>query len=170
MEGPVPTQIVFLISLCFPCVFPVQPQIFPVPIYIICYYYIHKIDLADQSRFWKKKRKISLQISQYPFTLESGNLQLEQTKFPGFSQGFGKISKFPGFSLTVIFWGPFSLFALCCGYPELPYLPPLTTGYLVLGSASVEWAPFSLRTFRENSMTAHCRPRHTPRHKGEETD
>ena len=29
----VPTQIVFSNSLCFSCVFPVQPQIFPVPIY-----------------------------------------------------------------------------------------------------------------------------------------
>ena len=25
-----------------PCVFPVRPQIFPVPIYVICDYYIHK--------------------------------------------------------------------------------------------------------------------------------
>ena len=37
-----------------PCVFPVQQQIFPVQIYIICDYYIHKTDLADLSSFWKK--------------------------------------------------------------------------------------------------------------------
>ena len=47
----VPTQIVFSNSLCFPCVFPVQSQIFPVPIYIICDYYIDETDLADLSNF-----------------------------------------------------------------------------------------------------------------------
>ena len=31
---------------------------------------------------------------------------------------FGKISNFPVFSLTGIFWGPFSLFSLCSGYPD----------------------------------------------------
>ena len=41
-------------SLCFPCVFPVQWQIFPVPIYIICDYYIVETDLADLSNFWGK--------------------------------------------------------------------------------------------------------------------
>ena len=30
-----------------PCVFPVPRQIFPVTIYVICDYYIHKTDLAD---------------------------------------------------------------------------------------------------------------------------
>ena len=30
-------------------VFPVEQQIFPVPIYVICDYYIHKTDLADLS-------------------------------------------------------------------------------------------------------------------------
>ena len=37
-----------------PCVFPVQPRIFPVPIYIICEYYKHRTDLADLSSFWEK--------------------------------------------------------------------------------------------------------------------
>ena len=37
-----------------PCVFPVRPQIFPVPIYIMCEYYIHRTDLADLFSFWKK--------------------------------------------------------------------------------------------------------------------
>ena len=46
----VPTQIVFEI----PCVFPVQLQIFPVPIYIICDYYIHKTELVDLSSFLEK--------------------------------------------------------------------------------------------------------------------
>ena len=50
----VPTQIVFSNSLCFPCVFPVQSKIFPVPIYIICDYYIDETDLADLSNFWGK--------------------------------------------------------------------------------------------------------------------
>ena len=37
-----------------PCVFPVfsvRLQIFPVAIYVICDYYIHKTDLADLSSF-----------------------------------------------------------------------------------------------------------------------
>ena len=103
----VPTQIVFSNSLCFPCVFPVQSQIFPVPIYIICDYYIDETDLAD---LLGQKWKFSRQILQYPLLLESGNLQLEQTKFPVFSLCFGKISKFPVFSLTGIFWGRFPSF------------------------------------------------------------
>ena len=60
-----------MFSLCFP----VQSQIFPVPV------------------------KFSRQILQYPLPLESGNLQFEQTKFPVFSMCFGKISKFLVFSL-----------------------------------------------------------------------
>ena len=35
------------------CVFPVQLQIFPVPIYIICDHYIYKTDMADLSCFKK---------------------------------------------------------------------------------------------------------------------
>ena len=38
-----PRKLYFQIS----CVFPVQPQIFPVPIFIICDYNIHKTMLAD---------------------------------------------------------------------------------------------------------------------------
>ena len=47
-----------------------------------------------------KKWEFSQQISQYRLPLESGNLQLEQTKCPVFALCFGKISKFPVFSLT----------------------------------------------------------------------
>ena len=43
----VPTQIVFSNSPCFPCFFPVQQHISPVPIHIIFDYFIHKTDLAD---------------------------------------------------------------------------------------------------------------------------
>ena len=94
-----------------PCVFPVRPQIFPVPIYMICDYYIHKTDLADLSSLifffffggGGGGGEFSRQISKYLLPLESGNLQLEQTKFPVFSQCFGKMSKFPVFSLTRIF-------------------------------------------------------------------
>ena len=72
-EYPLKLQIQIL------CVFPVQPHIFAVPLYVICDYYIHKTDLIDSSSFkqiWKK--------SKYLLPLESGNLQLEQTKFPVF--------------------------------------------------------------------------------------
>ena len=71
----VPTQIVFSNSLCFSCLFPVQPQIFPVPIYMICNYNIHKTDVSSLKK-------------NYLLPLESGNLQLEQTKFPVFWQNF----------------------------------------------------------------------------------
>ena len=46
----VPTQIAFSNSLCFPCVFPIWPHIFPVPIYVICDYYIHKTALSSSSK------------------------------------------------------------------------------------------------------------------------
>ena len=91
-----------------PCVFPVRRHIFPVPIYVIWDYYIHKTDLADLSlssfNFWGR---FSWQISKYLTPLESGNLQLEQTKFPVFYLCFGQISKFPVFSLTGILFAIF---------------------------------------------------------------
>ena len=37
-----------------PCVFPVQSQMFPVPICIICDYYINETDLADLFNSWRK--------------------------------------------------------------------------------------------------------------------
>lgn len=37
-----------------------------------------------------------------------------------------------------------------------------TTGFVVSGLNSVEWASFFPSTFLANSITAHCRPRHTP--------
>ena len=55
--GPGPVQAAgYPLKLYFqiPCVFPVQSQIFPVPIYIICDYYIDETDLADLSSSWKK--------------------------------------------------------------------------------------------------------------------
>ena len=64
---------------------------------MICDYYIHRTDLADLSSF-RKKREIS-----FKFRIREFTGQLEQTKFPVFS----KISKFPGFSLTGIYFGHF---------------------------------------------------------------
>ena len=93
----VPTQISFSNALCFPCFFPVKPQIFHVSIYVICGYYIHKTDLADLSRLKKK-------LSKYILILESGNLQLEQTKFLLFSpigNYFGHFPCFPCFPCAV---------------------------------------------------------------------
>ena len=49
-----PLKLYFLIPCVFPVFFPVRLQIFCVPIYIICEYYIHRTDLADLSSFWKK--------------------------------------------------------------------------------------------------------------------
>ena len=110
----VPTQIVFSNSLCFPCVFPVRLQIFPVPIYKICEYYIHRTDLADQ-----KKWIFLQQLLQYPLLLESEHLQLELTEFPVFFLCLNKIpcvliffSKFPVFSLCFDFFPKFPVFSL----------------------------------------------------------
>ena len=78
-----------------PCVFPVysvRRQFFPVPIYVICYYFIHKTDLADLSVF---KKKILWQILKYLLPIESRNLQLEQTKFLVFWQNFQIPCVFP---------------------------------------------------------------------------
>ena len=115
--------------LQIPCVFPVRLQIFPVPIYIICECYIHRTDLADLSSFWKKIDFFLRQLSQYPLLLESEHLQLELIKFPVFSLCLDKIpcvlTNFPNslFTLTGIFFGPFSLFSLCRGYPVRLYNP-----------------------------------------------
>ena len=84
---------------------------------MICYYFIHKTDWADLSVL-----KNSRQILIYLLPLESGNLQLEQTKFPVFSPWFGKISKFPVFSLTRNYFLTF--------FPVFPVFP-------------VQWVPLS---------------------------
>ena len=96
-----------------PCVFPVfslSDCKFPLcqSIYVICDYYIHQTDLVDISslkRIWEFSRK----ISKYLLPLESGNLQLEQTKFPVFWQHFQIPCVFPDRD----FFLPFSLFSLC---------------------------------------------------------
>ena len=58
----------------------------------------------------------NIAISQYPVSLESGNLLLEETQFPVFSLCFGQISKFPAFSLTVYFLGHFNCFLVTTYY------------------------------------------------------
>ena len=117
-KGRVPTQIVFSNSLCFSCVFPVQLQIFPVPVYIICDYYIHKTELAHLPSFWKKKEIFAANIA-ISFTFRTRELQLEQTKFAVFSLCFGKISKLSVFSLKGIFFGPFPCFPCAVGRSTL---------------------------------------------------
>ena len=61
--------------------------------------------------------KFSLQILKYTLPLESGNLQLEQTKFPVFWQNFQIPYVFPDRELC---W-PFSLFSLSSGYPVISF-------------------------------------------------
>ena len=92
-----------------PCVFLVRPQIFPVRIYLICDYYIHRTDLTDLSSFWGEKWIFLRQLLQYPLLLES-ELHDQLTKFPVFRQNslcFDKISEFPVFSLIGNFFGNF---------------------------------------------------------------
>ena len=62
-------------SNCMFSVFPVQPQIFPVPIYVTCDYYINKTDLADLSSF-KRKGNFRGKYGNIFYLLESGDLQL----------------------------------------------------------------------------------------------
>ena len=86
-----------------PCVFSVYSlshcNFFCVPIYVICYHFI------------KKNWKFSRQILMLSFTFRVREFTTWN------SLCFGKISKFPVFSLTGNFWGPFPLFSLCSGYP-----------------------------------------------------
>ena len=110
-------------SLCFPCVFPGRPQIFPVPIYIICDYNNTKLTWETYPASGKKLFLL-WQISQCLLLFESEHLSLEQKKFPVFSLCFDKIpcvlTKFPipcVFPDRDFFW-PFSLFSLCRGYRE----------------------------------------------------
>ena len=91
----VPTQILFSNSLCFPCVFPVKPQIFPVSIYIICDDYLYNTDWQIYPASGKKMEIFAANIT-ISFTFrESWNLQLEQTKFPVFWQNFQIPCVFP---------------------------------------------------------------------------
>ena len=82
-----------------PCVFPVRPKIFPVPIYINCDYYINKTDLTDVSSF-NKFWEFSRQILKYLLPLKSGNLQLEETKFHRANPGLWVYSNLPGHILS----------------------------------------------------------------------
>ena len=61
---------------------------------MICDYYIHETDLADLSSS-KHVWEFSQQISKYLSPLESGNLQIVQTKFPVFSKKFQIPCVFP---------------------------------------------------------------------------
>ena len=60
-------------------------------------------------------------MSQYLLPLELRNLQLERTKYPLFSLCFGKISKFPVFSMTGIFFGYFPCFPCAVGTLPGPF-------------------------------------------------
>ena len=110
-----PTPAGYPLELHFqiPCVFPLRLQVFPVPIYVICDYYIHKTNLADLSSFKENLKIFAANIWKY-FTFR---LREFRTWAKPNSLCFGKISKFPVFSLTEFFL-PFSLFSLCSGYPD----------------------------------------------------
>ena len=86
-----------------PCVFPVKPQIFPVPISVTCDYYIHKTDLPDLSSFGKKMEISAANIA-ISFTFRIREFTTCPNKIP---------CVFPDRDL---FWS-FSLFSLCHGYP-----------------------------------------------------
>ena len=116
MVTRVPTQISFSNSLCFSRFFPVRPQIFPVPIYMFCDYYLHKTNLTDLSGINFLGGDFLLQILKYLLPLESGNLQLEQTKFPVFWQIFQIPCVFPD---RDFFSAIFAVFPLQNIFPRL---------------------------------------------------
>ena len=103
---------------CFPYFFHVRPHIFHVPIYAICDYYIHKtdlvenlfVDLVDLSSF-KKNRNFSRQYQIIFYFENQGIYNLGKPN----SLCFGKISKFPVFSLTGNFLGHFPCFPCAVG-------------------------------------------------------
>ena len=74
------------------------------PIYVLCDYYIYKTDFADLSSF-KQNLENSRQIPKFLLLLESGNLQVEQTKFPVI---------WPNFQIPCVFFPDRDFF---CGYP-----------------------------------------------------
>ena len=101
-----------------PCVFPVRPQIFQVPIYVICEYYIHRTDLADLSSQLLGKKWIFFAVTfAISFTFRIKTFTTWDNKipcvFPVFWQNFQISCVFPDRD----FFLPFSLFSLCCGYP-----------------------------------------------------
>ena len=91
----------------FHCFFPVQLQIFPVPIFVhvTCYfmYYIHNTDLADIYTFLKNNGKFHCKYHNILYIKNQGIYNFSKH----ISLCFGKISKFPVFSLTVTFFGHF---------------------------------------------------------------
>ena len=58
----VPTQVSFLNSACLPSVFPVQLQIFPVPITVVCDCFRCKPDLTDIYSFLERNRKFHCKV------------------------------------------------------------------------------------------------------------
>ena len=104
MYKRIPTQIVFLNSLFFPC-FSLSNHKFSLRqfMYFVTITYT-KLTPPAHPKNWK----FSGQISKYLLPLESGNLQLEQIKFPVFWQNFQIPCVFPDRD----FLGSFSLFSL----------------------------------------------------------
>ena len=105
--------------------FPVQPQIFPVPIYIICDYYIHKADLADLSSFALLKFCSSCK---FPDPKGKGYCNICRKNSIFSPQSFGKMSKFPVFSLTGNIFGHFPVFPVPwvpCIIRDMSYIPSL---------------------------------------------
>ena len=94
--------------LQIPCVFPLRLEVFPKPISEIC------INVIIKTNFEKLKNSGSI-ITIYHKSLESEDLQLEQTEFCDFPV-FGKITKFSVFFQTENPFGHFP-FSLCSGIP-----------------------------------------------------
>ena len=96
------------------CVFPVRPQIFPVPIYMICDYYIHKTNLADLSSF-RKKWQFSRQLKNIFYLSNQGNYNLSKPN----SCFWGKFPNSLCFPWQGIFLGNFPSFS--CAVDTLLY-------------------------------------------------
>ena len=120
------TQIAFSNSLCFPCFFPVQQQIFPVPIYMICDYNIHQTDLANLSSFnffWEifsSNFEISFTFRIREYTTWAYQIPCVLAKFPNslcFPWQGMFLAIFPVFPVFPVQWVPCKL-----PFPIIPIL------------------------------------------------
>ena len=94
-----------------PCVFPVQSQIFPVPIYIICDYYIDETDLADLSNFWGKNGNFHGKYRSILYLENQGIYNLSKQNSLGFPWVLAKFPNSLCFPSQGIFIGHFPCFS-----------------------------------------------------------
>ena len=100
-----------------------RPAIFP-PLFFAPSLFTSFVTITYTKLTWQTYQasncfgRFSWQISKYLLPLESGNLKLEQTKFP-VCLVFWQSVQIPRVFLDREFIWTFSLFSLCSGYPDI---------------------------------------------------